>query len=110
MHPEGLTVDLVAVAGSEDDAKPVANTLQALLTLGKNAVQGMRQDLRGQNAVSGEAMEWIVEAADSLLDKARLETSGGYVHLQAKSSVDLAGGIKLLVPAVAAANTAARTR
>ena len=26
----GLTVDLVAVAGTEDDAKPVANTLQAL--------------------------------------------------------------------------------
>ena len=56
---EGLTVDLVAVAGSEDDAKPVANTLQALLTLGKNGVQGMRQDLRGRTAVSGEAMDWL---------------------------------------------------
>ena len=59
---EGLTVDLVAVAGSEDDTKPVANTLQALLTLGKNAVQGMRQDLRGLTAVTSEAMDWILEA------------------------------------------------
>jgi len=103
---EGLTVDLVAAAGSEDDTRPVANTLQALLTLGKNAVQGMRQDRRGQIAVNGEALEWIIEATDSLLDKARLETSGAYVHLQAKSPVDLAAGIKLLAPAVATANVA----
>ena len=106
----GLTVDLAAVAGSEEDAKPVANTLQALMTLGKNAVQGMQQDLRDQNAANGEAMDWIVEAADSLLSGARLDTSEGYVHLQAKSSVDLAGGVKLLVPAVTAANTASRRK
>ena len=105
---EGLTADLVAVAGSEDDTKPVANTLQALLTLGKNGVQGMRQDLRGQTAVSSEAMDWILEAANSLLDKARLDTSGRYVHLQAKSSLDLAAGVKLVAPTLAAANTAAR--
>ena len=106
----GLTVDLVAVAGSEEDAKPVANTLQALMTLGKNAVQGMRQDLRDQNAANDKAMDWIVEAADSLLNGARLDTSEGYVHLQAKSSVDLAGGVKLLVPAATAANTASRRK
>ena len=106
----GLTVDLVAVAASEEDAKPVANTLQALMTLGKNAVQGMRQDLRDQNAANGEAMDWIIEAADSLLNGARLDTSEGYVHLQAKSSADLAGGVKLLVPAVTAANTASRRK
>ncbi len=104
----GLTLDLVAVTGAEVDAKPVADTLQALLTLGKNAVQGMRQDLRDRNATNSEAMDWIVEAADSLLTEARVETSGSYVNLQAKSSVDLAGGVKLLVPAVTAAKTASR--
>jgi prepilin-type processing-associated H-X9-DG protein len=104
----GLTVDLIAVAGTEDDAKPVANTLQAVLTLGKNAVQGMRQDLRGRDAMNAEAMDWIVEAADSLLTAARLDTEGGYVRLQAKSPVDLAGAVKIVLPAVAAANTAAR--
>jgi Protein of unknown function (DUF1559)/BlaR1 peptidase M56 len=106
----GLAVDLVAVAGTEDDAKPVANTLQALLTLAKNAAQGMRQDLRGQNAVNDEAMDWIVEAADSLFNGARLETSGSHVHLQAKSSLDLAGGVKLLAPAVAAESMASRRK
>ncbi len=106
----GLAVDLVAVAGTEDDAKPVANTLQALLTLAKNAAQGMRQDLRGQNAANDEAMDWIVEAADSLFNGARLETSGSHVHLQAKSSLDLAGGVKLLAPAVAAESMASRRK
>jgi prepilin-type processing-associated H-X9-DG protein len=57
-----------------------------------------------------DAMDWIVEAADSLLKEASLDTSGSFVHLQAKSSIDLAGGVRLLVPAVAAANTASRRK
>ena len=74
----GLTVDLVAVAGAEDDAKPVGNTLQALLTLGKNAAQGMRQNLRGQNSMDNKAMDWIVEAADSLLNGAARRDIGRF--------------------------------
>ena len=104
----GLTLDLAAVTGSLDDAKPVADTLQALLTLGKNAVRGMRQDRRDGNAMNGEAVDWIVEIADSLLNGVRIDISGSQVHLQAKSNLDLAGGVKLLVPAAAAANTASR--
>jgi hypothetical protein len=107
---QGLTVDLVAVAAVEADAKPVANTLEALMTLGKNAVPGMRQDLRGQNAMNNDAMDWLVEAADSLLNAARLETLGSHVHLQARSALDLAGGVKLLAPAVAAANMVSRRK
>ena len=34
-----ITVDLQARAGSEEDAKPVAETLQAFVTLGKNAAK-----------------------------------------------------------------------
>jgi hypothetical protein len=74
---QGLTVDLVAVAAVEADSKPVANTLQALMNLGKNAVQGMQQDSGGRNAVTNEALNWIVEATDSLSNAARLETSDG---------------------------------
>jgi len=42
------------------------------------------------------------------LGKARIETSGSYVHFQAKSSVALAEGIKFLSPAVAASQNASR--
>lgn len=105
---EGLTVDLVARAGSEADAKAVANTLQAVLTLGQNAVSGWRQDQRGLRAGSGDALSGIVDAADSLLDKARLETTGSYVHFQAKSALAFAEAIKFLSPAVAASQNASR--
>jgi len=105
---DGLTVDLVAGAGSEADAKAVAGTLQALLTLGQNAVSGWRQDQRGLRAKSSEAVNGIIDAADSLLDKARLETTGSYVHFQAKSALAFAEAIKFLTPAVAAAEIASR--
>ncbi|MFI5459683.1 MAG: M56 family metallopeptidase [Isosphaerales bacterium] len=104
---EGLAVNLVAAAGSDDDAKRVAETIQALLTLARNAVEGSRQDRRARHIAPEEAMEWILQAASLLLEKARVETSGGYVRLQAKSSVDLAEGVKLLAPAVVAARQSA---
>jgi prepilin-type processing-associated H-X9-DG protein len=103
-----LTVDLVAATGSDEDTKAVASTLQAVLTLGKNAVDGMRRDRRGQTTAAGTALEWSIEAADSLLDQARLEIAGSYVQLRAKAPLDLAGGIKHLAPAIVAANTAQR--
>jgi prepilin-type processing-associated H-X9-DG protein len=104
----GLTVDLAATVGSEQDAKPVAETMQAMLTLGKNAVQGMRRDTHLQAGVRGEGLEWILQATDSLLAKARIESSEGFVHLRADAPVDLAEGIKLVVPAFATAQVAAR--
>jgi hypothetical protein len=104
---QGLTVDLVAVTRGESDAEPVANTLRALVTLGKNAVMGMRQNLHGQQSES-EAIDWIVEAAGALMEQASVETSGRFVNLKAKSALDVAAGVKLLAPAVATANTVAR--
>jgi beta-lactamase regulating signal transducer with metallopeptidase domain len=106
---QGLTVDLVAVTRGESDAEPVANTLRALVTLGKNAVMGMRQSLHGQQSES-EASSSIFDAAGSLMERARVETSGRFVNLRAKSSLDLSACVKLLAPAVAAANTAARRK
>ncbi len=67
---KGLTVNLVAGAGSDQDAKPVAETIQAMVTLGKNALQGLRQDLR-RPVAGGEGMEWLLQAAGSLLEKAQ---------------------------------------
>ena len=55
-------------------------------------------------------MKGIVEGADSLLDKARLETTGGYVHLQAKSTLALVEATKFLEPAVAASQMASRRK
>ncbi len=106
----GLAVDLVAAAGSDSDAKPVADTISALLTLARNAAQGMRQELRGQPVAAREAMDWVSQAADNLLDKTRIETSARYVHVHAKASLDLAEGLGLMAPALSAAQTATRRK
>jgi hypothetical protein len=105
---QGLVIDLVAAAGSDNDAKPVADTIAALVTLARNAVQGMRQELRGQPVVAGEAADWAYQAADNLLDRTRIETSARFVRVQAKASLDLAEGVELLAPAFSAAQSASR--
>ena len=102
-NDQSLTVNLVAGAGSDQDAKPVAETIQAMVTLGKNALQGLRQAAAG-----GEGVDWLLQTAASLLEKAQVETAEGFVHLSARSSVNLAEGIKLLVPAVNHARATAR--
>ncbi len=102
----GLVVDLVAAASSDNDAKPVADTISALLTLARNAVEGMRHDRRAQPLAATEAIDWAFQAADALLDNARVDTSAKYVHVVSRASLDLAAGVKLLAPALSAAQTA----
>jgi hypothetical protein len=101
-----LAIDLVAEAGSRENAVGVTETLQAVLTLGKNALRGMQGD-RATGA-NNEAHEWLIHAADSLLSQTRVEAKEGFVLLHGESSVDIAEGIRLLRPAVASARAAAR--
>jgi prepilin-type processing-associated H-X9-DG protein len=103
---QSVAIDLVAAVGSSENAKPVAETLQAVVTLGKNALEGLRRDADRQPRA--EAAEWAIQTAGSALDKARVETTEGFVRLHAESSVDLAEGIRLMVPAVTSARAAAR--
>jgi prepilin-type processing-associated H-X9-DG protein len=105
---DGLALDLVGAASSESDAKPVADTISALVVLARNAVQGLRQDFRNQPATAGEAFEWAFQAADTILDKTRIDTAARFVHLQSKAPLDAGEGVKLLLPAVSAAQGAAR--
>jgi hypothetical protein len=103
-----LTLDLVAAAGSAENARPVAETLQAILTLGRNALAGLRREAPRSAGANGEAKEWIVQAADSVLATARVETAEGFVRLHAESALDLDEGIRLLAPTVARVQAAKR--
>jgi prepilin-type processing-associated H-X9-DG protein len=102
-----LAIDLAAESGSAENAKAVADTLQAVLTLGKNALQGLRRDLVHPGSIN-EAHEWLLQSADSLLARTKVETTEGSVRMHGEASVDLAEGIRLLVPAVSSARVAAR--
>ncbi len=99
---QSFAVNLAAAANGAENAKAVAETLQAVVTLGKNALQGLRRDIDRHPRI-GEGSEWALQAADSLVEKARVETTEGFVRLHAEAAVDLAEGIRLLVPAVARA-------
>jgi prepilin-type processing-associated H-X9-DG protein len=102
----GLTVDAVAATGSEQNTKPVSDTLQAVLTLSKNALSGLKREISGEPI--GEAMDWVVTAGDSLLEKAQIDASGDFVHLHATSPIELAEGIRRLAPVATAAHDSAR--
>ena len=81
-----IAVDLVAAAGSAENAGSVAETLQAILTLGKNAVDGLRRDAPRAAGAEGEAKEWIVQAADSAPGQGPGRDDRGFVHLHADSA------------------------
>jgi hypothetical protein len=103
---QSFAVDLVAAVDTAEHARAVAETLQAVATLGKNAIQGLRRDIDRRPGI-GEGPAWALQAADSLLEKARVETTDGFVRLHGESAVDLAEGIRLLVPAVVQAKATA---
>jgi prepilin-type processing-associated H-X9-DG protein len=104
---QSFAIDLAAAVDTAEHAKAVSETLQAVVTLGKNALQGLRREIDRRPGI-GEGPEWALRAADSLLEKARVETTEGFVRLHAESAVDLAEGIRLLAPAVTSARAAAR--
>ena len=83
----GISVDVRAVTRGGDDAKPVAETMQAVITLARNSVEGLMQDSAGKPL--GDAMKSTFAAAGELLAQAKIETSGNVVHLQAKSTMEL---------------------
>ncbi len=101
----GITVDVRALTSGADDAKPVAETMQAVLTLARNAVDGFIQESAVKPA--GEPMKRAMAAAGSLLSQAKIETSENVVHLQAKSTVELPALLNSLSPALATARLAA---
>jgi hypothetical protein len=102
----GINLDVRAVAVGAENAKPVAETMQALLTLGRNTVDAMKHGSDGQPG--GDAMKYSLDLAGSLLAQASVETSANLVHLQAKSPIELLDVVKSLTPAVTAARTSAR--
>ena len=102
----GIHLDVRAVTGGGDDAKPVAETMQALITLARNSVEGMMHDADGRRL--GEAMNHALAAAGSLLSQAKIETTANVVHLQATTATELADLARVIAPAMTTAQAAAR--
>jgi hypothetical protein len=103
-----LKADLVATVGSPDDLKEVTETLQALLTLGRNAVPSLQRNLRNQPGAAGEASEWALGLFAIVVEKARLETAGQTVHLRSGAPFEMAEASRILMSFVQNARVASR--
>jgi beta-lactamase regulating signal transducer with metallopeptidase domain len=102
-----FTVDAVAAAHAEESAKPVAETAQAMLTLMRNALSSQAQKLEGDPRSAGAAGPWS-PFVRSLLEKARLDVTGRFVHLRALAASGVGNGITPLASAITAASERAR--
>jgi hypothetical protein len=101
-----IGVDLVAETATAADAKPVGDTLRAVLVLGRNSVQGIGENSRHRSNQSG--VRALLPVFDSLLGSAQVDATGSLIHAQAKSSIQVGEVLKALVPVATSANQSAR--
>ena len=85
---QGISVDIRAEVPGPDDAKPVADTMQAVLTLTRNLVEGQKNDSRAR-AVTAPIVQTL-EVARSLLAQAKVETAANVVTVHAKTGANSA--------------------
>lgn len=93
---KGIAVDIVAQTGSPDDVKPVTDTAQALLTLGRNSISWAMEQHQNDRSPFREANDLLFRTASTLLDKARLEAADSTIHLRSSAPVDMARASRVL--------------
>ncbi len=105
-----LKVDAAATVNDAEDLRPVADTLQALLTMGRNAVPSLKEQA-GHAGQFSEAGDWALGTLAALLSKTRIEPTGKTVRVQASAPVDLATAARLVgLAGVAAQSTASHVQ
>ncbi len=92
-----IEVDVIAETAAEADAKPVAETLQAVVTLGRNSVQSTAHN--SDRELKNPALRSVLPLWESLLNSAQVESSANMVHMQAKSSLNLSEAATAMAPA-----------
>lgn len=111
---KGLRLEGVTASGDEAGAKQVADTLQALLVLGRNTLKSLQPQLARMNrpgqpgAVPESLTGTLIPLAEKVLAGATVKPEGTFVRLQAQSDESPVKLLLGLVPAVEAARTAAR--
>jgi beta-lactamase regulating signal transducer with metallopeptidase domain len=104
---KGMTLDYVAMGNSEEGAEQAAKTIEALLTLGNNALPGLKARMQNQGGPKAPAA--LLAIAGEVIHAAKVERSGKTVHLKSSTDADLAAIIKnVLIPAGQDARAAAR--
>jgi hypothetical protein len=102
-----LKVDLATTTGAVEDVKTVSETMQAILTLGKNSVSSMRENARGQGVGPvGEAAVWGMGVFATILGQAQLQTNGRTVQVRSRVALDMSEAGQILASFVQGAKRA----
>ncbi len=107
---KGMAVDLVVTTPDAASAKSVEETLSALLTLGKNAAKGLRQQAAAdQGPGEGQLLALMLDLGVPLLNSTKiLHPEETVVEFQMNTDKDTASTVKIIVPAIMAARATAR--
>jgi len=87
-----IAVDGIATCNTDDNARQVSDTLKAVLTLGRNALESAR----GQNAANLGGIKLMIDFGVPFLEKANITTEKQSVHLSAASDLQLAQAFQLI--------------
>jgi beta-lactamase regulating signal transducer with metallopeptidase domain len=98
---EGLTVDLAVVAPDEGGAKEIAQTLDALIVLGRNFLKNYPA------AAADKSVAEMIGVPIELLAGAKSELEGNVVRLKAETNLTMADLAQKFAPAVVASRKAA---
>ncbi|HEY2157354.1 MAG TPA: DUF1559 domain-containing protein [Isosphaeraceae bacterium] len=102
-----LRLDGVGSCDSDAAAGQVAETLKALLVLGKNSLESLRVQARGEGGQVNVAQNLLLNVS-TLLDRAEIKTEGKTVRVSAVSDLDPARTVAALAPVVGARRASAK--
>lgn len=105
---EGPGLRGYAECDDESAAKRVAETLRALVTLGKNTLRQMKGQTGGQSAEQQALAKMFLPMAEQLLNSADVQSDGKGVALTADAGGSAAIALGLVLPAVQKARESAR--
>ncbi|MGH7134909.1 MAG: DUF1559 domain-containing protein, partial [Pirellulales bacterium] len=106
---EGLAVAARVACASRDDAERVRDTLQAVLTLARNALDEADRAAAKATATQAAAMVPMIDLGREILKAGKLTADDREVHYATSLDVDLAEtAVSVLMPAILAAREAAQ--
>lgn len=97
-----------ALCNDESGANRVRDTLEALVTIGKNTLRQAKSQLADQSPQQQAMAKMFFPIAETLLDSATVQADGREVTLTAETGANAAVAMGLLLPAIQQAREAAR--
>jgi hypothetical protein len=102
-----LRLDGISSCETEADAARVAETLKALLVLGKNSLESFRGQAKAQGREVDVAQNFLVNIS-TMLDRAEIKVDGKSVRVSAVSDLDPPKTVAALAPLVQGRRAAAK--